>query len=109
MVIRLFAQTQNQDEARKLLLDVIEILSEKIKEYSFVKCEPYWKMEGITEVEAKIDFVDELRNDERERFFMSISDKWLYFGNPIEEALASKTTDGCKNLMKGIEMINVIF
>jgi hypothetical protein len=36
-------------------------------------------------------------------------EKWIEFGNPIDEVLASETTKGCNYIKKGINMINIFY
>jgi hypothetical protein len=109
MFIRLFIQTENLDEAKNLFLDSMSTLSNKVQEYNFKKIEPYWKMEDLTVVEVEVILASKISEAERERFLSSISNKWIYFGNPLDEALSSKNTEGCTFLKNGIEMINIFF
>ena len=110
MYIRLFAISCNKDEAIHIFNNVIsEIKNNNIRSQEIVKNEPYWKIDGVYVVEVDLELASSFSNEQIEVFLYSIADKWVFFGNPINEALASDTTEGCNYLKNGIKMINIIY
>lgn len=105
MFIRLFATTNNQKEAKKIFRDIISCEPLEISKSEIIKNEPYWKIENIFVVEAKIGFLTQLDTASFKIFLDNISDNWLFWGKPIEEALAS--AEKCNYIKDGINMINI--
>lgn len=109
MLIRLFAYASNKGEAKHIFESIIIDIENNIVHKKYTKNEPYWKMEGIYEVEVNIELTRDFNELKRDEFLKSISDKWLAFGEPIEEVLASNTNKDCKYIKSGIKMINIFY
>ena len=109
MFIRIFTYFKDEYEIKIMIDEIINKQIEIINKVEYITIEPYWKLEGIYKVEAEVDLKLEFTEEIREKFLYSISDKWTYFGNSMEEALASETTEGCNYIKDGINMINIIF
>ena len=109
MIIRLFAFATNDNEARLVIDNVLDSINQNIERTEYLSCEPYWKIEGVYAVELKISFKNEISEINIENWLNDISDKWLLFGSPTNEFLASITTKDCNFIKDGIYMINIIF
>lgn len=109
MFIRLFAECDDKETALDIYRDVMGGMKENVENEEIVDVKPYWKMKGIFVVEAEMDLKRELNDEELNHFLASISDKWLRFGDPTDELLASVTTEGCNYMKKGVYMINIHF
>lgn len=109
MFIRLFTHSSNEEESKKILNEIIDKELQYIDKIEYVTIEPYWKLDGIYIVEVNVNLIVEFNEEKIKDFLQSISDKWIYFGNPLEEALASETTEGCNYIKDGINMINIFF
>lgn len=109
MFIRLFTHSTSEEESKKILNEIITNELDYIDKIEYVTIEPYWKVESIYKIEVNVN-LKEIFNEERMKSFLnSISDKWIFFGKPIEEALASETTEGCNYIKDGVNMINIFF
>lgn len=109
MFMRLFVEADNSQTSEKMLKDVCAVLQKEVKKIEIKKNEPYWKMQGIYVLETNIDFINEISRPTLNDFFNGISDKWLFFGDPVDEALASDTNKGCTYIKKGLKMINIFY
>ncbi|KYN78010.1 hypothetical protein A0J52_01625 [Clostridium sporogenes] len=109
MLFRLFAYSNNKDEAKFVFNSIIKNIESSIVYKEYKKIEPYWKIDGIYVVEVKVEFYKGLYEKNKEEFLKSIADKWTVFGNPIQEIIASDTTEGCMYIKKGIKMINIFY
>jgi hypothetical protein len=109
MFIRLFADYDNEQNTTELFYNILDDLKGYIKDVTITSTKPYWKIEGVYVLEAYINLLHELNEEERRVFLESISDKWLFFGKPVNESLASKTTEDCTYIMNGVYMINIHF
>lgn len=109
MFIRLFTNTNKQEEAIRIFNSIFDNFNEYFRNKEISKSEPYWKMNGVYVVEANIEFLGDITDKIFTEFLESIADKWLYFGNPVDEALASDTTEECKFIKNGIKMINIFY
>ena len=102
MFIRLFAYAINEIKAKNVLDDVLKAIELDLERIDFLICEPYWKMDGIYEMELKISLKRELSDTELNTFLENISDRWMLFGTPPDEMLASITMEGCNYIKKGV-------
>lgn len=107
MYIRLFANTSNSDEALSILSDALHDIKDIIETQEIVKSEPYWKVEEVYVVETEITLREQLQTEKLKHFLYGIADKWISYGEPINEAVASETTKDCNFIMKGVNMINI--
>jgi hypothetical protein len=108
MYIRLFANSQTEGEALSVFENVISYITNIIKCKEIKKIEPYWKIEGVYEIGAEIELNEDLKGDYLKGFLNSISDKWIFYGNPANEVLASDSTESCTYLKVGVKMINIL-
>ena len=107
MFIRLFAYADNERTAKSIANDVLSSLARCIDKVDYVSCEPYWKIDGTYKIEMSIVFVNQLTDSQFHSFMNDVSDKWLFFGSPPDELLASDTTEGCSYIKTGVSLINV--
>lgn len=103
MFVRLFANTTDKSEAISILNNTLASIENKIKSKNITKTEPYWKMEYVYLVESEILFYDDLDSEQINQFMYGIANKWMFFGSPINEALASDTVEGCEFLISGVK------
>lgn len=82
---------------------------DNIDKIEYVAIEPYWKIDGIYILEVNVDLKIAFTEERVTKFLDSISDKWTFFGDPIEEALASEATEGCSYIINGVNMVNIFF
>lgn len=109
MLFRLFAYSNDEVEAKSVFESIINDIESSIVYKEYKKIEPYWKIEGIYVVTVRIELHNDFEGENKEDFLKSISDKWITFGNPIDEVLASETTEGCNFIKKGVNMINIFY
>ena len=107
MFIRLFAYAANDDEARVVAENCLGSLSQNISAVEYTLSEPYRKMDGVYKVELTVSFVQDLSDSQFKVFLDDVSDKWTTFGTPVNEYLASDTTEGCEYIRDGISLINI--
>lgn len=107
--IRLFAHSTNEDDSKRIFNEMMDCELDNIDNIEYVAIEPYWKIDGIYKLEANVNFKITFTEKRITKFLDSISDKWTFFGNPVEEALASETTEGCNYIKNGVNMVNIFF
>lgn len=106
MFIRLFIKTIDKDKVMETVRSLLSHINEDNIKYKDIKIEPYWKYDGITVSEIKLELYRRFNSNDRQGFLNSISNKWIYFGE--EEMLSSTTMDDCK-LNYNLEMANIFF
>lgn len=109
MLVRLFAYSNSKDAAKKFFNSIINNIESSIVNKEYKRIEPYWKIEGVFVIEVNIELNKDFNEKNKEEFLNSIADRWIMFGNPINEVLASETTDGCNYIKKGVSMINIFY
>jgi hypothetical protein len=109
MLFRVFEYSNNENDAKVIFDDIINNIKDYITNKNYIKIEPYWKIKGIYVVEVKIQFNKNFNDIILKKFLMSIAYKWMEFGNPIDEVLASETMDECNYIKKDINMINIFY
>lgn len=107
MLFRVFEYSNNQDEAKLIFESVISEIQNSIISKEYKKIEPYWKIEGIYVVEVSIKLDKSFNRDKYEKFLKSISDKWISYGDPVDEIIASETIEDCNYTKEEINMINI--
>ena len=107
MFIRLFAYANNENNAKLVTNSVLDSIYHNIDKIEYDSCEPYWKINGIYKVEIKVLLKESLTDGQFQFFINDISDKWLLFGSPTDEFLASETTEGCNYIKSGVSLINI--
>lgn len=61
----------------------------------------------IIETDVLLNYdIDSKQFDE---FLHKISDYWLFFGLPIDEALASSKAEKCNYIIDKVEMVNIFY
>ncbi|MCC3866455.1 hypothetical protein K0040_19760 [Terrisporobacter petrolearius] len=108
MFIRAFIYSNSDDEAQNIFESLIESVKDGIKNKEYIENKPYWKIEGIYVVEVKILFDNKFNKNYNDKLLESICDKWITFGNPIEEVLAYDD-DECNFIKNGLKMINIFY
>lgn len=109
MFIRAYIYSCSSLESKNTFEELIKSINEKIKIKKFIKNELYWKDDSMYVVEVEIEFYEKLDEKNLKYFLNNISNKWLTFGNPIDEFLTSETMENCKILINNISMINVFY
>lgn len=107
MLIRSYLYTQDKNESFSIIENAISVFKGNFTNYTILKNEPYWKDPNLFVVEVKLSTYTSFSIEDIEEGLRSIADKWLYFGNPVDEALASDTMEGCRFLITGVKMINI--
>ncbi|MFB8425050.1 hypothetical protein ACFC4S_23825 [Priestia megaterium] len=107
MFVRLYITAQNEPEAKGNLIIVLEKLKSILIKTNVEKLEPYWKFNDMYVVELSLEVKKDLTLSGLKYLLESISDRWEYYGEPINELLASKTVEGCNYILKNVEMINI--
>ncbi|WP_238907489.1 MULTISPECIES: hypothetical protein [Clostridium] len=109
MFIRIFIRSNTVDEAKEVYQNLINETKQFIKSEKIEKIEPYWKYDDTHVIEANILLNCHLDSIQFKEFLYKISDKWEFFGIPVDEALASRNVDGCKYIIDEIDMINIFY
>ncbi|AKP76789.1 hypothetical protein ABE036_03275 [Priestia aryabhattai] len=107
MFVRLYVTAKNKTEAEKDLKFFLEKINQILVKANVERLEPYWKFDDVYVVELNLIVKKDLSLNELTQLLETISDKWQYYGDPINEFLASKTAEGCNYILKGVEMINI--
>lgn len=108
--MRLFANTNHSDGAQIIFDSLFEDFKLCFQNIDVLKNEPYWKMDDVFVVEANMEYIGDVTDEQFISFLESIADKWQFFGEIVkEEALASDTMEECNFLKKGVKMINIIY
>jgi hypothetical protein len=107
--IRIFIRSYTVDEAKEVYQNLINITKQFIKSEKIEKIEPYWKYDDTHVIETNILLNCNLGSTQFEEFLFKISDKWTFLGIPVNNAIASLTTEGCKYIINGIDMIDIFY
>ncbi|MDN4618536.1 hypothetical protein QCD85_10540 [Paenibacillus sp. PsM32] len=109
MFVRLFVNAKSETEARVVLEKVFRIFSPILENKEIKKIEPYWKMDEVYIVEITMLISENQTESKLNRILECIANKWIRFGDPVTELLASDTTENCIFMLEGIKMINIQF
>lgn len=109
MRIRIFINAVTEEEATEVYKRFIDLTNSAIKSEKITRVEPYWKFEDMFIIEAHVLLNCDVYSERFDEFLHKISDKWSFFGIPINEALASATTKGCRYIIDKIEMVNIFY
>lgn len=109
MRVRIFINAATEDEVTKVYEKFIDLTKSNIKSEKVIKVEPYWKFEDMFIIETDILLNCDISSDRFDELLQKISDKWSFFGIPVNEALASATTKGCRYIMDKVEMVNIFY
>lgn len=109
MFVRIFIVSNTVDEAKEVYQRFIDTTRQFIKTEKIEKIEPYWKYDDTHVIETNILLTCNSDSTEFKEFLYLISDKWTFLGKPVNNAIASLTTEGCKYIIKGVSMINLFY
>ena len=109
MLIRLLPYSDDEENAKKIVNDLLQNERQYINKIEYKRFEPYWKFDDMFEIEFEVQFNEAFTQKEFERFIGEISDKWTCLGDPVQSILASDTTEGCNYIKKGIGLIKISF
>lgn len=107
MIVKIFANASNKNEAIEVYKNFINIINEYIKFEKLKKIEPYWKFKDMYIVEVSVDLHCQFGSEHFDQFLYRICDKWEHFGNPIDELLASASNVETGYILENVEMINI--
>lgn len=106
MYIRLLSYSDDKEQAKKIVNDLLQNERQYINKIEYKRFEPYWKFDDMFEIGFEVQFNEAFTQDKFTRFLESISDKWTDYGDSV---LASDTTEGCNYIKGGIGLINIIY
>ena len=106
MFINLFIYSDNEENAKKIVNDLLQNERQYINKIEYKRFEPYWKFDDMFEIGFEVQFNEAFTQDKFTRFLESISDKWVDEGDSL---FASDTTEGCNYIKDGIGLINIIY
>lgn len=106
MYIRLLSYSDDKEQAKKIVNDLLKNERQYINKIEYKRFEPYWKFDDMFEVGFEVQFNEAFTQDKFTRFLESISDKWVDEGDSV---LASDTAEGCNYIKKGIGLIKISF
>jgi hypothetical protein len=109
MFVRLFVDANDENEALNTYQWMIKKIENYIKSEEIKKIEPYWKIEGVFIIETQMEFIFDATNEMFMNILNCISDKWIFSGIPVDEALASVDTEGCNYIIDGLKLINIFY
>ena len=109
MYIRLLSYSDDKEQAKKIVNDLLQNERQYINKIEYKRFEPYWKFDDMFEIEFEVQFNEAFTQNEFEKFIGEISDKWTLLGEPVHSILASDTTEGCNYIKKGIGLIKISF
>lgn len=109
MFIRIFVVSRTADEAKGVYLSFLDKTKYFLRKEEINKIEPYWKYDDMYVIETDILLNCDVGSTQFEEFLHQISDKWTFLGKPVNNAIASLTTEGCKYIVKDIDMINIFY
>ncbi len=109
MFIKAFLYANTEDESMKIITDILSPLNIEIGKTK-IELEPYWKINGIYSVDVYVDSdVSILQKEVLEKFLKTIANKWISYGEPINEILISRNDKDIVINNEKIEMINIYF
>lgn len=106
MFINLFIYSDDEENARKILNDLLQNERQYINKIEYKRFEPYWKFDDMFEIGFEVQFNEAFTQEKFERFLEGISDKWTDYGDSV---LASDTTEGCNYIKEGVGLIEIFF
>lgn len=110
MFVRMFLYAKSKEEATAICNDILSNIDLYIEQRKIVEITPYWKIEGIFQIELSVVLKNNSINSEDwERFLKTLSNIWLSYGEPIDEILITRKLDGSIMCNEKIEMINIFF
>lgn len=108
MLIRIFVKANTDDEAAEAYKKFIDSTKSLIKNEKVTKVEQYWKCENMFIIETNVLLNCDIGSNQFDEFLYKISDKWQFFGIPVDEALASSKAEG-SNIIDNVEMVNIFY
>lgn len=106
MYIRLLSYSDDKEQAKKIVNDLLQNERQYINKIEYKRFEPYWKFDDMFEIGFEVQFNEAFTQDKFTRFLESISDKWTDYGDSV---LASDTTEGCNYIKDGVGLIEIFF
>ena len=107
MFIRMFLYAKSSKEAVSICNDILSNIDLYTEKKEIVEIAPYWKIEGIFQIELSVVLKStSINNEDLERLLKIFSNIWLSYGQPIDEILI---LDSSIIYNEKIEMINIFF
>ncbi len=110
MFIRMFLYAKSSKEAVSICNDILSNIDLYTEKKEIVEIAPYWKIEGIFQIELSVVLKStSINNEDLERLLKIFSNIWLSYGQPIDEILITRKLDSSIIYNEKIEMINIFF
>ncbi|MBD5136548.1 MAG: hypothetical protein HDT39_11405 [Lachnospiraceae bacterium] len=108
MFIRMFLYAKSKKETISICSNILSNIDIHIEKRKVVEIVPYWKIEGVFQIELSIALKNNsIDSNDWERFLKTLSNIWLSYGEPIDEILITRKLDGSIIDNEKIEMINI--
>ena len=106
MYIRLLSYSDDKEQAKKIVNDLLQNERQYINKIEYKRFEPYWKFDDMFEIGFEVQFNEDFTQNEFAMFLENISDKWTDYGDSV---LASDTTEGWNYIKEGVGLIEIFF
>lgn len=104
----MYVYATSEEESKIVCKNILEELNMYIAKIKIMYNIPYWKIEGIYEMSIQIEaLIDLIKEDKWIEFLNNITDKWVEYGDPVNEILISRNLEGCNFIRDDVEMINM--
>ena len=103
--IKAFLYANTKDESMKIITDILSPLNIEMGKTK-IELEPYWKINGIYSIDVYVDLdASILQKEMLEKFLKTIANKWISYGEPVDEILISRNDKDIIIYNEKIEMI----
>ena len=106
----MFLYSESKEEAVGICNSILSDIDLYIEERKIVDISPYWKIEGIFQIELNVVLKNnDINSEDWEGFLKTLSNIWLNYGEPTDEILITRKLDESIIYNEKIEMINIFF
>lgn len=109
MIIRIFVNVNTDNEATEVYRKFIGSTESFITEEKVIKIQQYWKYKNMFILETNVLLNCDIGSKQFDEFLNKISDKWQFFGIPVDEALTTSKTEGCNYTIDKVAMVNIFY
>ena len=104
----MFLYAKSKKETISICNNILSNIYMHIEKRKVVEIVPYWKIEGVFQIELSITLKNNsIDSNDLERFLKTLCNLWLSYGEPIDEILITRKLDGSIIDNEKIEMINI--